>query len=499
MSEQSATAAAIYGRNSSAKQKSIDDQQAENRAVVEANGWRLAVELADPTSASRYATKPRENWARLLDLLPTVDVIVLWEPSRGDRSLATWAAFLDACRANSVQIHAVTHNRTYDPRNARDYRSLAEDGVDSAYESDKISQRVLRGQATAAHAGRPHAPTTYGYLRRYDPVTRAFVEQVPHPEHAQVVRDIITAVARGKPLHQIVRDLDAAGTPSPRSAERWYHSTVKSIATNHAYRPHPEDPEHGIRVHRGALHVGQWPPLVAESVWQAAQVVLGGNSEVSRRARRDSAPGQIKYLLSGNSAVMTATCGAMLSGFCATDGRGATYGCKMDRCASAPMPEVDEYVTRLAVARFARKDARRLWVTDDAAARAAEEELTRLLAELEEARQSFYRPGGISAAALAGKEAAMAPAIAAARERAKPAGAPLTALELLDAAEFGAGHVREVFDAFALLARRELISGLFTRLTLGPATVRLTRWSSPAERLEVVADRISHEWRATAS
>jgi hypothetical protein len=36
--------------------------------------------------------------ARLLALLPGTDVVILWEPSRGDRSLATWVAFLDSCR-----------------------------------------------------------------------------------------------------------------------------------------------------------------------------------------------------------------------------------------------------------------------------------------------------------------------------------------------------------------------------------------------------------------
>lgn len=485
----------IYGRNSSAKQKPIDDQQAENRAAVEARGWTLTAELADPSSASRYATKVRKNWAQLLDMLPALDVVVLWEPSRGDRTLSSWIAFLDTCREHGVQVHATAHQRTYDPRSARDYRSLAEDGVDSAYESDKTSQRVRRGHASAASVGRPHAPTTYGYLRQYDPTTRAFLGQVPHPDQAAVVRDIITSIGRGVPLHQVTVRLNQSGIPTHRGGAMWYHSTVKGIAGNQAYRPHPDDPDHGIRVHGTALHAGQWPPLVTESEWQAAAAVLGSHSEARRRARRDSAPGKIKYLLSGNPAVMTATCGSPLLGFCAIDGRGATYGCKMDRCANAPMPEVDEYVTQLIVARLARRDARRLWAVDDTGTRAAAEELGRLTRELEDARQSFYRPGGISAAALAGKEAAMAPAIEDARRRAQPAGAPVAALELMAAAKFGAVRVRTTWDAFSLPARREVIAGLFDRLVLGAATVRLTRWTAPEVRLAVVADRISHEWR----
>src|SRR6266481_6306087 len=118
MSE-SAIRTVTYSRNSSAKQKSINDQKADNRRVCEAGGWSVVAELDDPSSASRYATKVRQNWVRLLELLPDVDMVVLWEPSRGDRSLTSWAGFLDACRTHKVRIHAVSHQTTYDPANPR--------------------------------------------------------------------------------------------------------------------------------------------------------------------------------------------------------------------------------------------------------------------------------------------------------------------------------------------------------------------------------------------
>src|SRR4051794_14622903 len=98
-----------YSRNSSARQKSIDEQDAENLAVASVNGWTIAEVLSDPSSASRYATKVRKNWAQLVELLPSIDVVILWEPSRGDRTLSSWASFLDACRANGVRIHATSH------------------------------------------------------------------------------------------------------------------------------------------------------------------------------------------------------------------------------------------------------------------------------------------------------------------------------------------------------------------------------------------------------
>lgn len=491
------TLAVVYGRNSSAKHKSIRDQIAASVAVVDLQGWTLACEpLSDTISASRYATKARANWAQLVEMLPNIDVVVLWEPSRGDRKLGSWVAFLDGCREHGVLIHAVSHHRTSDPRNARDYRSLAEDGIDSAYESDKISERILRGHAASAVAGRPHSPTTYGYKRLYDQATRAFDKQVPEQDQAAVVRSVIEQIGRGVPISQVVQRLNEAGTPTHRGGRLWHHSTVISIAKNVAYRPHPDDPAAGTRYHRGDEHVAQWPPLVTRAAFEAAASVLATNSEHHRSTRRKSAPGVIKYLLSGNSSVATAMCGSPLTGFCAADGRGATYGCKMNRCASAPMPEADEYVTRLVVARLSRKDARKLWVPDDTASRAAADDLARLTAELEEARGSFAQPGGISAAAMAAKEAAMAPAIADARQRMGPASAPIGALEVIDAARFGKDKARPAWDGLPLLAKREVIAAMFDRLSLQPATDRLTRWSTPERRMAVVVDRIVVEWRA---
>lgn len=491
------TLAVVYGRNSSAKQKSIRDQITTSVAAVEERGWTLACDpLSDTTSASRYATKARANWAQLLSMLPAIDVVVVWEPSRGDRTLVSWVSFLDSCREHRVLIHAISHNRTADPRNARDYRSLAEDGIDSAYESDKISERVLRGHAASALAGRPHSRTTYGYKRLYNAETRAFDKQIIEPDQAVVVRQIIEQIGRGVPLTSIVQGLNEAGTPTHRGGALWYHGTVKSIATNVAYRPHPDDPKRGTRLHGDAEHPALWPPLVTRAAFEAAGRVLGTNSEHHRESRRVSPPGVIKYLLSGNASVATAVCGSSLSGFCDADGRGATYGCKMDRCASAPMPEADEYVSRIVVARLSRKDARKLWAPDNTASQAAADELAGLVAELEAARQSFATPGGISAATMAAKEAAMAPAIGDARRRMGPTVAPMGVLEVINAAQFGKDQARPAWDGLPLLARREIVIALFERLSLQPATDRLTRWSTPQERMDVVSRRIAVKWRA---
>ncbi|MBQ3358480.1 MAG: hypothetical protein IJG47_06210 [Microbacterium sp.] len=56
--------------------------------------------------------------------------------------------------SRGVRIWVTTHNRLYDPTNARDRRSLLEDAVDAEYESDKTSERRKRSAKAAAEAGR---------------------------------------------------------------------------------------------------------------------------------------------------------------------------------------------------------------------------------------------------------------------------------------------------------------------------------------------------------
>jgi site-specific DNA recombinase len=492
-------AAVLYGRNSSAPQKSIDEQSTENRAAATEHGWRVADELDDPFSASRYSTRTRKNWARLLELLPTVDVIVLWEPSRGDRSLASWAAFLDSCRQHQVRIHATSHGRTYDPGNARDYRSLAEDGVDSAYESDKTSARVRRSKAAAAVQGLPLGSIVYGYTRRYDPSSKKYAGDVERPEHAAVVRDIIGSLAAGETISSITTRLNKARVPTPRGAAYWQPSAIRYVATNPVYRPHPDDPQRGCCHRFGELSVGTWPPLVEEMTWQACQTVLGTRDATVRLARRGAAPGQVKHLLSASKRLLQAPCGAILAGIGDRPGRRGFYVCQGEQCVTVTMAEADEYVTRLVVARLSRKDARHLWAADNTASRQAAGELARLRAELEEARASFAAPGGISAAALALKEQAMGPAIADAERRAQPVGAPLAAVKLLDAAKLSKDLVRPTWDALPVTERREIIGGVFSSLILRPATQRLTKWTPAEERLEIVAARITHDWRRPAT
>jgi hypothetical protein len=104
----------------------------------------------------------------------------LWESSRGSRKVGEWVDLLDLLTAVGKTVWVHGHSRLYDPRNARDRRTLLEDAVDSEYEVAKSSDRILRTTRNNAAEGRPHGQAPFGYIRVYNERTRALIGQEPH-------------------------------------------------------------------------------------------------------------------------------------------------------------------------------------------------------------------------------------------------------------------------------------------------------------------------------
>jgi DNA invertase Pin-like site-specific DNA recombinase len=304
--------AGIYDRVSDdqgGRSRSTEQQGTDNQTAADSEGWSVVARYQEPDrSASRFARKPRPEWDRLLADVKAgrLDAVVLWEPSRGDRKLTGWSGFLDLCRERGVLVHVTSHRHTYDLTNARDWRSLAEDGVDSAWESEKTSLRIRRDMADAAARGIPHGRLAYGYSRRYDPVTRELVAQEPHSEQAPVVREIIGRIAAGEAISVLVSDLTARGVPTPTGGSRWARSTVQRIVLAGVCYI-------GKRRHNGSpLLDGNWPALVdKETYWRAVAVLSDPARKKAADRRGGIRPGAAKWLLS--YVARCGKCGAPLS------------------------------------------------------------------------------------------------------------------------------------------------------------------------------------------
>ena len=338
------------------RSRSVSQQGTADQAAADQHGWRVVATYSEPDrSASRFARKDRPEWDRLLRDVAAgrLDVVVLWEPSRGDRRLTGWSTFLDLCRAQDVKVHITQHHHTYDLSSARDWKSLAEDGIDSAYESEKASMRIRRDMADAAARGIPHGRLAYGYVRRYDPLTRALLAQEPHPEQAPVVREIITRIAAGEAVSALVADLTARGVRTPTGRPRWARSTITRMVLDGTCYISKR------RHNGGPLLDGTWPALVDEDVyWRAVAVLQDPARKKAADGRGGILPGRSRWLLS--YVATCAVCGAGLGVTHRVRGgeRVPMYRCSSSRggCAYAPVGWMDGIVADSIVRRMAEPE-----------------------------------------------------------------------------------------------------------------------------------------------
>jgi DNA invertase Pin-like site-specific DNA recombinase len=291
----------------SGHERSIQEQHNENLEAAETRGVTLGASYQDKSiSASRYGRKARDGFGQLLADLEHgrfgADELWLWESSRGSRRVGEWVSLIELCEQQNVRIHVTTHNRTYDPANGRDRRSLIEDATDAEYESSKISTRAKRAAAANAAAGKPHGRAPYGYRRRYDERTRKMITQEPDPAEAPVIRELFDRVKGGHSLRSIARDFEERGVRT-RTGKVFSPQHLRVLATTAAYA--------GLRVHdsqgrgTGRGHSPQpgtpgvtvvkatWEPIVSEANYRAVQRLLNDPKRVTTR------PGRAKHLLAG--------------------------------------------------------------------------------------------------------------------------------------------------------------------------------------------------------
>lgn len=456
----------LYGRKSTKDDgRSVAGQEKDWQDDCAAQDITQGRVFADPDrSASRYATKPRPDYAELLQHIRAgkCEMLGLWESSRGSRDLAEWVALLDLCRKTGTLIRVISHHRTYDVRVRRDWKSLADDGVDAADESEKISERVTRGKRMAAASGRPAGRLTYGYTREYDSAG-TFVRQVINPEQAAVIREIVQAVRNGESLYGLARALNARGLTAPEGG-KWQSAHMGRIASNPAYA--------ALRVHQGeVIGKADWPAILTEIQHYSVLAML---QAPGRRVSRGTA---LRWPLSG-----VPLCGKCEIGRLRVHRGGAarTYNCPECQRTSINATALDDFVEGMVLKRLRKPDTLDAFrgAPDDSALLAAQTQER----ELRERMDSHYdaaAAGRLSQAGLTSMEARLLPAIAeaSAKVRRLSAPAPLRELEGIDVA--GTWD-----DGLTVAMRRAVIEAMCT-LRVDAAVVgrpRFDEWRLAASR-----------------
>lgn len=389
--------AAIYARKSKPDPrnpgKSVGDQLREAQAEADRRGYVVDpahVFEDDGISASRFARgKARPGWAALVDALESgaVDVLVMAEQSRGTRRLSVIGALMETCA--DARVSLVVGGRDVDPRQPADLvLTSVQAGMDAA-ESERLSIRSLRGIRGTVERGKPLGRIAYGYVRTYDPVTRALEAVEVEPHEAAVVREIVEHVLAGGSLEAMVRRLNDRGEPTPADAVRvrhglephgtaWSGIQVRRLALSARFA--------GVLVHNGVEHVGDWPPIITRSELERVRAVL----EAPERRRNLERPGAVVHYLSG-----LATCSECGGGLRVvfTRGRGA-YSCRTRGCmkVSRAVEPLEDYVRDVVLAIVANPQTMSAIAAqrdDGGAARAAAERVEELTARRDRVRAAM--------------------------------------------------------------------------------------------------------------
>lgn len=460
--------AAIYNRKSVDQQgtsRSTEDQDAENRAVCEREGWEIVGSFTDNNrGATRYAKGQREAWSQVIDGIKSgaFDVLVTWECSRAQRDLGAYVKLRDLCEKHNIMW--CYKGRTYDLSRTDDRFNSGLDALLGEREGSEIRDRILRSTQATAVRGLPHGRKPFGYRREYDPVTKAFVRQVPDEVQAPIVQEAARRFAAGETAHRIAKDFMDRRLPTPIGGV-WDSSRVKRVITNPTYI--------GMRTHRGqVIGPAVWPAIIDEALFQRC---VARFNEPERR-KFEATAGR-KYLLTG-----IARCGVCDGRTVFRAPRGyPAYTCRESFCISRKMAWVDDAVERLVIERLSQPDAAQLFIVEDADNSAVLDELAEQRARL----QNFYdsaADGEITPAALSRIEARIGAHIADLEAKLRRIDVPAAVKELAGdpAARWGKLTLDEKREAVRFLLDIRILPTQVGRRSFDPDSIEV-RWRTVGE------------------
>lgn len=497
--------------NKDGQSKSKSEQSEDNASAAAREGITLGAAYQDDGSASPYATKVRDDFARLLDDLRTgafgADVLVMWENSRGSRTVAAWVELLALLAARGILVYVTTHGRFYDPRNARDERSLLEDAVDSQYESRKISGRVLRTKASRAAAGAPDGNTPLGYVRLYDPVTRKRTAQLPDdssaiPDEARpaqpmapYIRELFAALRRGESLRSIARAWEAAGVRSPERVTKkgkpmggkpYTPAHLRSLALTYSYaglRVHVPRSKSGNAARKPSpdqIFEGSWEPIVDRETFYAVQALLADPS------RRTSRPGRANHLLT-----MTARCDVCGSVLTWRGDRNGELSCRVAGHVRLAESALNDWATALMLNVLSDDDLGGLMAERGADTLSELRDVRAEIAALGQRLDALADNVDIPEELLARRATALKAALSTARERERELATPDALRGLI---EPGAG-VAERWELLTMQAKRQVARILLSPAVLGYLSVTREPFrGAPVEDRFVLRKVAPAEW-----
>lgn len=361
------------------QERGVGRQAKDADAVAEYRNLGDVVHLRgdEGISASRFATKQREDWPRLLEMLRagSVGVVLVSNLDRVIRQTRDNDDLLDACRDYGAFIIQTSTGSVINPNDPDSVAFAKYAAVRAEQETAIMSMRQRRKHRAIAEKGGFHGGRRrFGYTADMSAIVDAAFVADPRKNgwvvapplvgagvaEADEIRDAAARVLSGQSLNSIVRDWNARGIVTP-TGKQWRSPNLGKLLRG----PHLA----GYRVHHGATVAATWPAVFDADTHESLKRFLGDPERVV-----SGFTGVRKYALT--NICRCAVCGGPITGKTTRLKSGPAYFCRDGQHTQAPVARVDEIVRALVVERLATVDASGVFVApvdaDRANARAAE-------------------------------------------------------------------------------------------------------------------------------
>lgn len=459
---------AIYARISkdvSGERLGVTRQLEDCRALARELGWPIGDEYVD-NDKSAYSGKVRPEYRRMLeDLRSGVrDGVIAWHADRLHRSPVELEEFIGICERSGAEARTVrTGPLDFATASGRTIARIH--GAIARGESERMSERMRRGNRQRAEQGRPNTRGRRKYGYEADAVTIRETE-------AAVIRELAERFLAGESLVSLTRWLNDAEIPTATGHDTWWPAAVRTLLRSPRISGQRD-------YHDDIVAAGQWPAIITPE--QTARIRRIFDDPERKTLRTPS-----RYLLT--RLLVCARCKRPLISH-PKSGKPA-YDCRRDvgrgACGklSIMAEPLDEYVRDSVLAALDGPDlARQMLVrqepdTDaDALAdkiRAAEGRLT----ELAEA----FADGELTRVQLAAATKKLTATSSADRERLATINGRRDMVRYVGQGD----QVRERWHAMSLDQRRAVIRSVIESVVVHPATPGLKRFDP---------DRIELRWR----
>jgi site-specific DNA recombinase len=303
---------AIYARVSTlhqAQAQTIAQQLSRLQAYAVEHGWAVSDEhiFRDDGRSGASLNRPRLDQLRDVVRSGAIDRVLVTEPDRLARNYVHQMIIMDELEHNGCSVEFLDRPLSDDPQ---DRLLLQIRGAVAEYERTLIGDRMRRGRQAKYRAGTllPWTSPPYGYRlnpdRPRDPTGLTM-----DPAEATVIRQIFAWYAEEHTsLHQIARQLQAQGVPTPTGKQVWSLCTLRNILRQPAYtgqvyaerftsRPprvrrsatHPIGRPHESLVEKPKeawLPICTIPALISQELFDRVQAKLAQNQRFARRNTR---------------------------------------------------------------------------------------------------------------------------------------------------------------------------------------------------------------------